>query len=93
MSLELKGKVALVTGAGRGLGRQTALNLAAHGAEVVAVSRNSEQLRETEQTIKRAGGLGRAIPADVSRLEPVEELKKEIEQHFGVRGSTTSGPR
>jgi len=83
VSFELKGKVAVVTGAGRGLGRQAALNLAAHGAEVVVVSRNPEQLRETAQTIKRAGGLARAIPADVSRLESVEELKKEVEQHFG----------
>ncbi|MEO8427649.1 MAG: SDR family oxidoreductase [Verrucomicrobiota bacterium] len=83
MNIELKGKVAVVTGAGRGLGRQTGLHLAAHGAEVVLVSRNAEQLRETEETIKRAGGLALAIPADVSRLESVEELKKEVEQRFG----------
>jgi len=67
VNLELKGKVAVVTGAGRGLGRQTAVHLAAHGAEVVVVSRNAEQLRQTEQAIKRAGGLARAISADVSR--------------------------
>ena len=46
MNLQLKGKVALVTGAGRGLGRETALALAAHGATVVLVSRNEEQLRQ-----------------------------------------------
>src|SRR5204863_7957563 len=46
--------------------------------------RNAEQLRETEQTIKRAGGLAHAIPADVSRLESVEELKRDVEQIFGA---------
>ena len=84
MNGSLKGKVAVVTGAGRGLGRQTALALAACGAEVIAVSRNAEQLRETEQTIKQAGGAAEAIPADISRPEAVEELKKKVEQHFGV---------
>src|SRR6185369_13046532 len=80
----LKGKVAVVTGAGRGLGRQTALHLAAHGAEVVAVSRNENQLRQTEQIIKQAGGVAQALPADISRPEAVEELRKEVEQRFGV---------
>jgi len=80
----LKGKVAVVTGAGRGLGRQTALNLAAQGATVVAVSRNEEQLRQTEQTIKQAGGVAHALPADISQPEAVDELKQTVEQRFGV---------
>lgn len=83
MNLSLKGKVAVVTGAGRGLGRQTALALARCGAEVVAVSRNAEQLRQTEQTIKQAGGAALAIPADIRRLEAVEELKRNVEERVG----------
>lgn len=84
MNPSLKGKLAVVTGAGRGLGRQTALYLAAHGVTVVAVSRDVEQLRQIEQTIRQAGGVAQAMPADVSRPETVEKLKKEVEQRFGV---------
>ena len=80
----LKGKVAVVTGAGRGLGRQTALNLAAQGATVVAVSRNEEQLRQTEQTVKQAGGVAHGLPADISQPEAVDDLKQTVEQRFGV---------
>ena len=83
MNGSLKGKVAVVTGAGRGLGRQTALTLAAHGAEVIAVSRNAEQLRDTEQAINQAGGAAHAMPADISRPEAVEELRTQVEQRFG----------
>ena len=74
----------MVTGAGRGLGRQTALHLAAHGAAVIAVSRNEAELRQTVQAIQQAGGVGNAIPADISRFEAVEALKKEVEQRFGM---------
>ncbi len=84
MKSSLKGKVAVVTGAGRGLGRQTAIHLAGNGAEVVAVSRNKEELDATVRTINQAGGSALAIPSDVSRLEAVEELKREIEQRLGL---------
>ena len=84
MNVSLKGKVAVVTGAGRGLGRRTALHLAAHGATVVAVARNEEQLRETAEMIRQAGGQGEALPADISQGGAVGELKKDVERRFGV---------
>ncbi len=82
----LRDKIALVTGAGRGLGRKTALHLAANGAEVVAVSRSEQEVRQTEQAILESGGVARAITCDVSRIEEVEQLKREVERR-GARVS------
>jgi NAD(P)-dependent dehydrogenase (short-subunit alcohol dehydrogenase family) len=62
----LDGKVALVTGAGRGLGRAIALALAAAGAEVLLNSRTPAQLEEVAGEIARAGGKARPLPFDVT---------------------------
>lgn len=83
MNLQLQGKVAVVTGAGRGLGRQTALHLAAQGVTVAAVARHAEQLQQTEEAIKQAGGVAQAFPADISEAREVERLKKEVDRRFG----------
>lgn len=83
MSNALQGKVAVVTGAGRGLGRRTALLLAANGAEVIAVARNTEQLNETRQAILEAGGRAHVMPADISNLDAVEALRGSVEQLVG----------
>src|SRR5262245_57664911 len=83
VNVSLQGKVAVVTGAGRGLGRQVAVTLAGCGAEVVAVARTAEQLRQTEQTIQQAGGAAWAMAADISRPDAVEKLKTEVEQRSG----------
>jgi NAD(P)-dependent dehydrogenase (short-subunit alcohol dehydrogenase family) len=84
VKLQLNGKVALVTGGGRGLGRQTALALAAHGATVIVVSRNAAQLSETQALVERSGGTAWAIPADISQPEAVEKLRSEVQQRFGT---------
>jgi NAD(P)-dependent dehydrogenase (short-subunit alcohol dehydrogenase family) len=72
----LDGQVALVTGAGRGLGRECALALGAAGAEVVAVARTAEQVEAVAAEIGAAGGRARALALDV---EDTARVRAEIE--------------
>jgi NAD(P)-dependent dehydrogenase (short-subunit alcohol dehydrogenase family) len=65
-AFRLDGKTALVTGAGRGIGRATALALAAAGAELVLVSRTERELHEVAGEIISRGGKARALPFDVT---------------------------
>ena len=66
MNIRLDGKTALVTGAGRGIGRATALALAAAGAELILVSRTKSELEEVAGEIDLRGGKARALPLDVT---------------------------
>ena len=65
-SFRLDGKTALVTGAGRGIGRATALALATAGAELILVSRTRSQLDEVAREIGKAGGKAQVLPFDVT---------------------------
>lgn len=64
--MEFAGKVALVTGAGSGIGKATALRLGAGGASVVVISRTMDEIEETRDEIIKAGGKAIAIDADIS---------------------------
>lgn len=79
----LEGKVAVVTGGGRGIGRATAFQLAEAGARVVVTARTESEILEVAGAIRRGGGEARAISADVSDWEAVTALVQETEQTFG----------
>jgi len=74
----LDGKTALVTGAGRGIGRAVALALAAAGAELVLVSRTPSELDEVAREIAPGGGKARSLPFDVTRSDAVREAFAEL---------------
>jgi NAD(P)-dependent dehydrogenase (short-subunit alcohol dehydrogenase family) len=75
MSSPLAGRGALVTGAGRGIGRAVALALAAAGADVVLTSRTGAELDHTLTLVEEAGGRGWAVPADVTDRDDVLRLR------------------
>lgn len=80
----LAGKVAIVTGASRGIGRGIALRLAQEGAKVVVNHRNSpEGAAETVASIQAAGGEAVAIQADVADFEEAQRLVKDTLAVFG----------
>jgi NAD(P)-dependent dehydrogenase (short-subunit alcohol dehydrogenase family) len=86
MSLfDLTGKVALITGSSRGIGRAIALRMAEHGALVVVSSRKQGACQAVVDEIAAAHGPGRAvaIAASISSKDALENLVRETENHFG----------
>jgi NAD(P)-dependent dehydrogenase (short-subunit alcohol dehydrogenase family) len=75
--MDLENQTALVTGAGSGIGRATALLLAGHGASVVLVGRRLERLEEVAKEIGAAGGNARTLAADLTELGEVSRLVAE----------------
>ena len=70
----LEGKVAVVTGASKGIGRAMSLGFARHGATVVAVARSPDLLEETVAAVRRAGGRALAVVGDASREDDVRRM-------------------
>lgn len=76
-------KVAVITGAGSGIGKATALLLAQEGIKIVAVSHTDEEINQTVEEIKQAGGEAIAVTADISVPEQMEQLYAKTEAEFG----------
>ena len=82
-SMRLDGKVAVVTGAGRGLGRACALARGQAGAEVIAVSRTEIELETLANEIRNGGGAARFLVCDVTDREAVDRVVAEAADRFG----------
>ena len=79
----LKGQVAVITGAGRGIGAAIARQLAGLGATTVLCGRTQSTLEETAATITDSGGKAEIIPCDVTVLHQVQHAAARIESTFG----------
>jgi NAD(P)-dependent dehydrogenase (short-subunit alcohol dehydrogenase family) len=82
-AFSLDGRVVIVTGAGRGLGRQMALALARAGADIICAARTPEQLEATADAIRPLGRRTLTVPTDVRRSEQVDALVARAVEAFG----------
>ncbi|MGA3083447.1 MAG: glucose 1-dehydrogenase [Thermodesulfobacteriota bacterium] len=83
MDFSLKGKIALITGASRGIGRVLALGIAQAGADVVIASRKLPDLEKVAEEIRKIGRKCMAIPAHMGRIEEINNLVKQVVDEFG----------
>ena len=81
--MELSNKIALITGAGSGIGRASSLKLASNGAKVVLVDFNKETGEETLNLVKEQGGEGIFVQADVSNTEDVKNYVNKAVETYG----------
>ncbi|MBB3998548.1 SDR family NAD(P)-dependent oxidoreductase [Aureimonas pseudogalii] len=83
MAGQLEGRVALVTGASRGIGYQLAKLLAAEGAHVVATARTVGGLEDLDDEIKAAGGSATLVPLDLADMAGIDRLGGAIHERWG----------
>lgn len=83
MGDSMKGRVALVTGAGSGIGRATSLVFAREGARVMAVDLNEEPVQKTVELITQMGGEASGLIADVSKTDDVQRMVSDTVSRFG----------
>jgi len=81
--MRLKNKVAIITGAGSGMGKEEALLFAREGAKVVATDLNKEAVCRVIEQIEEAGGEGIALKHNVARREDWEAVVKEAKEQYG----------
>jgi len=81
--MTLEGRVAIVTGAGRGLGRKIAETLAARGARVALLARSQQQIEAAAAEIARQGGAALGLAADVGRWSEAERAVAAVEERLG----------
>ncbi len=82
-SIDLTGKLALVTGASRGIGRAMALELAKAGAHVLATARTTGGLEDLDDEIRQAGGTATLVPMDLTSTDGIEQLGQIVAERWG----------
>lgn len=88
---DLHGRIAVVTGASRGLGRRIAVRLAQQGATVALLARSEAGLEDTRQEIRAKGGHALVVPVDLSKPESVQQVKGVIENDLGIPSILVNG--
>src|SRR5256886_7178007 len=83
MTPPLAGKIALVTGASRGIGSAAALALARAGAHVVALARTVGGLEELDDAIRAAGGSASLVPLDLKDYDGIDRLGAALAERYG----------
>jgi 3-oxoacyl-[acyl-carrier protein] reductase len=83
MELDLRGKVAIVTGSSRGIGRAIALGLADEGCSVTITARGEEALRAAAEEVSARGAEVLAIQVDVTRPDGIEQVVRDTAARFG----------
>ncbi|MDW0116214.1 glucose 1-dehydrogenase [Sporosarcina thermotolerans] len=79
----LNGKVAIVTGSSRGIGKEVAISLAKAGADIALIARNEEDLNEVAREIEKHGRKALSVPMDLLNINEMEDKIKKIHTHFG----------
>src|SRR6202158_1433883 len=82
MSKPLAHKIALVTGASRGIGRATAIALAGRGAHIVALARTVGGLEELDDEIKKEGSSATLVPLDLRDFDALDRLGASLHERF-----------
>jgi NAD(P)-dependent dehydrogenase (short-subunit alcohol dehydrogenase family) len=83
MARKLDGKVALVTGAGSGIGKAAAVMMAKEGAKIGALGRTEDELQEVVDEIKQSGGEAMILKADISDAKEMEQVTNKLVKKFG----------